>query len=167
MSVSFSPQVQSYLDLVLIPLRFSCTTKSGWPTVLSLWYVRIENSLYCATQASARVVSYIQNNPRCAYEIAADQPPYCGIRGQGMAYLEPARGREILELLIERYLGNRDLPLSKKLLARAEQEVAINIETSSLYQWDFRQRMQSSLTEIEPKPCPSRAQQVGKVDRTQ
>jgi hypothetical protein len=72
-----------------------------------------------------------------------------------MAYLEPSRGVEILSMLIERYLGSLDLPLSKRLLARANQEVAIKIETSSIYQWDFRRRMESSMVDFDPKPCPS------------
>ena len=154
MSVTFSPGVKRYLDQTIIPMRFACNTPTGRPVVLSLWYIRLGNTLYGATQSTARVVSYIEGEPRCAYEIASDLPPYCGIRGQGIAMVEPVRGAEILGLLINRYLVNRDTPLSQQLLGRAEREVAIRIEPTTLYQWDFGDRMKGSFLMTESKVCP-------------
>ena len=61
--------VEEYLKAVLIPLRLSCMTQSGWPMIVSLWFFYQEKKLYCATQLSAKVVGYLKNNPRFIYMV--------------------------------------------------------------------------------------------------
>ncbi|MEJ2412253.1 MAG: hypothetical protein P8Y34_04555 [Anaerolineales bacterium] len=140
-----------------IPLRLACQTQSGWPAVLSLWYTHRNGKLYCATRKSARVVSYLEADPRCAFELAADTPPYCGLRGQARAQIDPDLGAEILEELIERYLGGQDNQLARNLLKFREEEVALVITPQNLFQWDFSSRMQdvseTMLMKIQ-KICP-------------
>lgn len=143
-------QTIHYLQTTIIPLRLSCLTASGWPVVLSLWYVYEEGGLYCATQAQARVVSYLQRDDRCAYEVAADQPPYCGVRGQARADIVPERGGEILERLLMRYLGDIDAPLARRLLAKRASEVAIRITPVNAFTWDYSARMAGTAH----KKCP-------------
>ena len=64
-------QTEKYLREIRIPLRLSCTTKTGWPMIVSLWFLYQDTKLLCATQNSAKVVSYLQNEPRCAFEISS------------------------------------------------------------------------------------------------
>ncbi len=151
----FSAEIRRYLDEVKIPLRLACLTPSGGPLVLSLWYIRLGDELYCATQSTSRVAEYLRQEPRCAYEVAADLPPYCGVRGQGLATIQDERGPEILERLLDRYIGGRDTSLGSDLLSRAESEVAVCIETVSQFQWNYSDRMRDSFSNITPKPCPS------------
>jgi hypothetical protein len=134
--------ITHYLQQSLIPIRLACTTKSGWPMVLSLWYLYEDHSLYCATVETARVVAYLSHEPRCAFEVASDQIPYCGIRGQANAVILPERGNEILKRLLHRYLGGIDNPLSRILLSRDKPEVAIQLRPINLFSWNFRDRMQ-------------------------
>lgn len=89
-------QHQSYLEETFIPLRLACIDGGGWPLVVSLWYLYQDGALYCATQADARVVTYLRQNPRCGYEVAADVPPYCGVRGDSII---PSDGVNKLEWL--------------------------------------------------------------------
>jgi hypothetical protein len=117
--------------------------------VLSLWFLYRQGRLYCATQESARVVAYLQQDPRCAFEIAEDRPPYCGVRGQAKAKIRKDIGTEILEDLLLRYLGTLDHPLATGLLAKAETEVAIELEPLQAFTWDFSQRMEGI---ADPKP---------------
>ena len=140
-------ETEAFLEVIKIPLRLACTTESGWPIVLSLWFVYRNGKLYCATQESARVVEYLKNDPRCGFEIAEDRPPYCGVRGQAKATIHKDIGVEILEKLLDRYLGNLENPLAQKLLSKADAEVAIELEPTQVYKWDFRQRMEG----ISPK----------------
>ena len=135
-------EVSGYLRKAQIPIRLACHTESGWPMVLSLWYLYEDGMLYCATQQSARVVTYLENDERCAFEVASEQPPYCGVRGQGRARFDHERGGEILERLLKRYLGATDGDLARTLLAKRENEVAIVIEPVKVFTWDFSQRMQ-------------------------
>jgi nitroimidazol reductase NimA-like FMN-containing flavoprotein (pyridoxamine 5'-phosphate oxidase superfamily) len=147
-------QVQSFLQEIIIPLRLSCTTPSGWPMVLSLWYLYRDGLIYCATQESARVVEYLRHDPRCAFEVAADQPPYCGVRGQGKARLDDALGTVVLEQLLTRYLGGTSSPLAQRLLTRSKTEVAILVEPVNLFTWNFSERMKESVRIPVQKPCP-------------
>jgi hypothetical protein len=134
-------QMESYLHSVKIPIRLACTTESGWPMALSLWFQYQNGRLFCATQKSARVVSYLLNNPRCAFEIAEDRPPYCGVRGQAIASIDEKIGASILEQLLVRYLGGIDNTLARKLLAKRENEVAIVLKPVNIFTWDFSRRM--------------------------
>ncbi len=135
------PPIAEYLDAQRIPLRLACHTPSGWPVVLSLWFVRLEGSLWCATQENAKVVGYLRSDTRCGFEVAGETPPYRGVRGRGEASLHKDRGEEILRTLLERYQGGAETPLAKRLLANVEQEVAIEIVPRSLHVWDFTKRM--------------------------
>lgn len=146
-----------YLSKTRIPLRLSCRTISGWPFVLSLWYLYQDGLLYCATQADARVVSYLENEPRCGYEIAADLPPYCGIRGQAKARIDQKIGGEILEGLLLRYLGGTESRLARELLKNADNEVALVLDPVNCFSWDFSQRMENvapTMLKLVEKHCP-------------
>lgn len=148
-------EFEEYLDAVRIPVRLACNTTTDWPTVISLWFLHKDGLLYCATQKTAKIVNYLQNDPRCAFEIAEDQPPYCGIRGQARARIDETRGAEILEKLLVRYLGNTESNLASSLLANSDTEIAIMLEPIRIFTWDFTDRM----AEVQPhryseKVCP-------------
>ena len=147
--------VERYLAQTRIPIRLSCINGSGWPVVLSLWYLYEDGNLYCATPEKAKVVGYLRAETRCAFEIASDEPPYCGVRGRALATIEPGRGMEILERLLQRYLCGIDNPLAQGLLSRQEPEVAIRLEPQSRYVWNFADRMVDSLSEVKLKLCPA------------
>ena len=111
--------------------------------------------LYCATQKSAKIVHYLQNDARCAFEIAEDQPPYCGIRGQARARIDESLGAEILEKLLVRYLGDTNIPLAKNLRAKRESEVAIVLDPIRIFTWNFSERMESiRMVYPSEKMCP-------------
>ncbi|KAA3662705.1 MAG: hypothetical protein DWQ04_12715 [Chloroflexi bacterium] len=147
--------LNDYYEKTKIPLRLSCVTKSGWPMVLSLWYLFEDGVLYCATPQNARVVTYLQAEPRCAFEIAADTPPYCGVRGQALAAIDDQRGIEILERLLVRYTGNIDNSLAQNLLTRAVPEVAIQLVPQRIHTWNFTNRMAASSALQNDKICPA------------
>jgi len=153
--VILETSVEKYLHETKIPLRLSTTTASGWPLVLSLWYLFEDGALYCATPKGAKVVDYLKRDPRCGYEVAADKPPYCGVRGRALASIEEDRGLEILERLLIRYIGGVDNQLAQGLLTRPGPEVAIRLEPQSSYSWNFTDRMSDSLSHQSAKICPS------------
>ena len=152
-TVNLAP-IENYLNASRIPVRLACTTEAGWPYILSLWYIYLDGAIYCATQASARIVTFLRNSPACAYEIASDLPPYCGVRGRARAKIEANRGPEILNLLLKRYLQNTASSLAENLLSRSDTEVAIRLEPLSLYAWNFTSRMKDSVPSGTEKPCP-------------
>ena len=124
-----------------IPIRLACIKPNGSPTVISLWYIAVNGKIYCATQQSAKIISYLENNPICGFEIAADKPPYKGTRGEGKAEIIKDRGNEILKLLIDKYLGQKESSLSKFLRKNSISEVAIEITPQKIFNYDYSKRM--------------------------
>jgi nitroimidazol reductase NimA-like FMN-containing flavoprotein (pyridoxamine 5'-phosphate oxidase superfamily) len=133
--------VASYLESAVIPLRLGAVRADGAPIVLSLWFVPIDGELCCATRRAAYIVDLLRADPRCAFEIAADLPPYKGVRGQARATLDDDRGAQVLERLLHRYAVAPSSRLGHTLLARAHDETAIRLVPQSILSWDFTARM--------------------------
>ena len=123
-----------------IPIRLACIKPNGMPSIVSLWYVQIDGKIYCATQKSAKVVSYLKKNPLCGFEIAGDNPPYKGTRGEGTVKILD-KGEEILAILIQKYLGEKNSILSKFLRDNSKTEVAIQISPQKIFHYDYSKRM--------------------------
>lgn len=147
---------EEYLESIQIPVRLGTHTETGWPVVISLWFVYEDGRLLCATRRSARVVSYLEKDARVGFEIAEDRPPYCGVRGQAKVVLDDGRGKEVLERLLVRYLGSTDNRLARSLLARADDETAIILEPLQVFSWNFSNRMDDAVPGLDPgdKCCP-------------
>ncbi|MGI9576915.1 MAG: pyridoxamine 5'-phosphate oxidase family protein, partial [Microthrixaceae bacterium] len=75
------------------------------------------------------------------FEVAADAPPYRGVRGHGVAEFHPDKAQEVLAELIERYLGQDDSSLASWLRSRVDDEVAIAIAEMKVTSWDYSERM--------------------------
>lgn len=134
-------RVSRYLRDATLPVRLACVGSSGTPLVCSLWYLFDGEALWCASQADAVVLRRLRADPRVGFEVAGDEPPYKGVRGQGRAELRPADGVRVLTELLDRYQGGRDTPLARWLLARADREVAVRIDIDWLTAWDYSARM--------------------------
>jgi hypothetical protein len=144
MGVWSENEARRYLEHAVIPIRLAVQNKRG-PLALSLWFIPIEGSLWCATSGSARLIDYLRAEPRCGFEVAADQPPYRGVRGQGVAHLHPQEGGSILLRLLDRYGIAPGSPLARNLLSRSDQEMAIAIEPVTMTSWDFTVRMKGAV----------------------
>ncbi len=124
-----------------IPIRIGFIKPNGSPAVISLWYVCIDDKIYCATQRTAKIVSYLQKNLMCGFEIAADRPPYKGVRGEGIAKILDQKGSDILRILMEKYLGEKESTLSRFLKNNSQSEVAIEITPQKIFNYDYSKRM--------------------------
>jgi hypothetical protein len=133
--------VREYLIDSCIPIRLACINVDGWPITVSLWYVYLEEKIFCATQRNAKIIEYLSGNPKCGFEVAGDLPPYRGVRGWGYAKLDKVRGVEILSMLIKKYLRDEKSSLANFLLRRNENEMAIEITPLSIFSYDYSDRM--------------------------
>lgn len=133
-------------DLVnlVVPLRLACFTPSGWPIIIPLWFTFINNRFYCATQENAKIIRYLKKEPKCAFDISTENPPYKGIRGQGKTIVNKDRRLEILEIVIQKYIQNKYENLRKYLLKNKENEVAIEIIPIKIFYWDYTDRMKNN-----------------------
>ena len=134
-------QMDQTVSDIKIPIRIAFVKPDGTPSIISLWYEQIGDKIYCATKRTAKIVSYIQNNPKCGFEIAADTPPYKGTRGTGHVKIIENKGQEILKMLMKKYLGSKESTLSKYLNKNLESEVAIEITPQSIFNYDYSKRM--------------------------
>lgn len=135
-------ETSAFLERERVPVRIACNGRSGHPVLASLWYVPIGGSLWCATPRSAAIVSLLEDDPRCGFEVSLEQPPYQGVRGSATARCDDARGEEILKKLLDRYLGATNQRLQEELLAKAANETAIELVPDRVSTWDFRGRME-------------------------
>jgi len=124
-----------------IPIRLAFLKHNSIPAVISLWYEITDGKIYCATQRTAKIVSYLQKNPLCGFEIASDKPPYKGVRGQGTVKILEKEGPVILKVLIDKYLGDKESNLSRLLQQNSHSEVAIEITPKKIFHYDYSQRM--------------------------
>ena len=125
-------------------MRLAANTASGFPVILSLWFLPEGDDLLAAVHQDARIVKRLRADPRCAFEIAPNDPPYLGVRGQANAILEQAGGGALLERLLERYLGSTDSDLGRFLLSRADEELVVRLRPSRIASWDYSGRMRNA-----------------------
>lgn len=138
-------QVAAFLRDAVIPVRLGIDLGPGGPLVVSVWFAPEGLELVGATRPTSTLVRCLERRPDCGFEVAADAPPYRGVRGRARVELEPGAGAATLDRLLERYLGGVDSPLGARLRAQAADEVAFRIRPASITSWDYRDRMESSL----------------------
>ncbi len=133
-----------FIDDVHIPIRIACISESGYPMVVSLMYIYMDEKFFCATQATSKLIKSLKINSKCGFEIARDSPPYRGVRGYGKVTIVEILGEKILRILLQRYFeGKESSPLYKFLLSEnhLKTEVAIVIYPTRIFEWDYTNRM--------------------------
>jgi len=126
-------------------MRVAANTDSGFPVVLSLWFLPEGDDLLAAVHRDSRIAHRLAADPKCAFEIAPNEPPYRGVRGQAVASMSPKGAGELLERLLDRYLGSTDSSLGRFLLARVEDELVVRLQPVRISSWDYTERMDDSL----------------------
>ena len=134
-------EIDKFIPDSKIPIRIGFIKGNSTPAVVSLWYVCKNGKIYCATQKTAKIVSYLKKNPVCGFEIASDKPPYKGMRGKGTTRILNETGAYVLDLLMEKYLGEKESTLSKFLRNNSKTEVAIEITLQKIFHYDYSKRM--------------------------
>ena len=95
-------QVAAFLTTAVIPMRLAAVGKDGFPRVVSVWFCYLDGELLCASHSGSPLVSLLRNNPCAGFEIAPNEPPYHGVRGQGRVLMSPDGAGATLEHLIDR-----------------------------------------------------------------
>ncbi|MGI9566605.1 MAG: pyridoxamine 5'-phosphate oxidase family protein [Nitrosopumilus sp.] len=137
-------QINRFIPDVKIPIRLGFIKSNNVPAVISLWYVCNGSKIYCAVQKTAKIVAYLQKSPICGFEIAADKPPYKGMRGEGTVQILNETGAYVLDLLIDKYLGEKESTLSKFLKNNSKTEVALQITPQKIFNYDYSERMKDA-----------------------
>ncbi|WP_169302459.1 pyridoxamine 5'-phosphate oxidase family protein [Halorientalis salina] len=134
-------ELSAFLDDAVVPIRLSCRTPSDGLWMLSLWYRYEDGRFWCATGADADIVRFLREDPRVAFEVSVNEPPYRGVRGQGTVAIDPDPEKTLLRALLDRYLDGTDSQLASRLLDADREEVTIRIDPTKVSTWDYRDRM--------------------------
>ena len=134
-------QIDAFLQDSTFPLRLACVGDDGFPRVVSVWYGYDGKRLRCVSHRSSKLIGLLKGCDRVGFELAPNEPPYYGVRGQGIAQLDTTADGTVLTELMQRYLGRTESKLGNWLLSRADDEVLITIEATRLFSWDYRDRM--------------------------
>jgi nitroimidazol reductase NimA-like FMN-containing flavoprotein (pyridoxamine 5'-phosphate oxidase superfamily) len=134
-------QIRQFLKERVIPLRLACVGGDGYPRVVSVWYLFREGRFFSVSHQGSQLVGLLRADDKVGFEVAPEQPPYCGVRGQGVASLTHEGAGDVLDEVLRRYLGGTDSDLAQWLLSRREEEVLISITPERLFSWDYRERM--------------------------
>ena len=137
-------EAHAFLDASSIPMRLAANTSSGFPVVLSLWFLRDGDDLLAAVHRDSRIARRLEADRRCAFEIASNDPPYRGVRGQANAERLSDGAERLLRTLLTRYLGSTDSKLGAFLLSRANEELVIRLRPRTMSSWDYTDRMRDS-----------------------
>jgi len=137
-------KIDKFIPDSKIPIRIAFMESTNLPAVISLWYFCNNGKIYCAAQKTSKIVSYLKKNPACGFEIAADKPPYKGMRGKGTARILNESGAYVLDLLIDKYLGEKESTLSKFLRNNSKTEMAIEITPQKIFHYDYSKRMKDA-----------------------
>jgi nitroimidazol reductase NimA-like FMN-containing flavoprotein (pyridoxamine 5'-phosphate oxidase superfamily) len=135
-------EIAGFLTATRFPLRLACVGEDGYPRVVSVWFTYVEGKLFCASHGSSQLVALLRGSTQVGFEVAPNDPPYYGVRGQGDAVLTDQGGAQMLEQLLQRYLGGHDSSLATWLLSRSEDEILITVTPRRWFSWDYRQRME-------------------------
>ena len=133
-------EIEHFLQATAIPVRIASNGRE-FPLVQSQWFLYEDGFLWCCAKADSILAKRLARDPRCAFEVSGDVPPYRGVRGTGHATQHAEEAPRILPRLIDRYLGDSPSPLADWLLSRLDVEVAIRISDLSLTSWDYSARM--------------------------
>lgn len=139
-----SQKMLKFIEDVHIPIRLSCISESGYPMIVSLMYIYMNDNFFCATQVTSKLIKSLKINSKCGFEIARDSPPYLGVRGYGEVTIIENLGEKILRMLLQRYFGGKESSqLHKFLLSEnhLKTEVALAIHPIRIFEWDYTNRM--------------------------
>jgi len=134
-------QIERFLHESVIPLRLACVGSDGFPRVVSVWFVFRDGCFLSVSHRGSQLVALLRDDARVGFEVAPEQPPYRGVRGQGAASLGREGAGEVLEQVLSRYLGGMDSRLARWLLSRRDEEVLIRVEPERFFSWDYTERM--------------------------
>ncbi|MFO0695529.1 MAG: pyridoxamine 5'-phosphate oxidase family protein [Polyangiales bacterium] len=137
-------EVARFLMRTKTPMRLAVNTPSGFPAIVSLWFLYEGDALHAAVHESAKLVKRLRDDPRCTLEVAPNEPPYHGVRIRCFAELSRDEGGGLLRRLLVRYLGTADSKLGRWLLSRADGELHITLRPVSVSSWDYRERMKDA-----------------------
>lgn len=135
-------QVQRFLERSTIPIRIA-VADGDYPLICSVWYEYLDGDLCIVSHKGSKLAKLLRQAGRCAFEIAPNEAPYCGVRGKADVTASYDCAESALKRLIQRYLGDSNQGLANWLLGRVDDEIVFTLHPTWATSWDYGGRMEN------------------------
>ena len=136
-------KIEDFLSRTRIPVRIS-VIDGKYPLICSVWFEHEHGKLKIVSHKNSKLAKSLIKEGRCAFEIAANEPPYLGVRGKADVESSKGGAEATLRRLIERYLGGSNQNLADWLLSRVEDEIEFTLHPAWTTSWDYGRRMETT-----------------------
>jgi hypothetical protein len=137
------PEIEQFLIHQNTPMRIAVMDSQGFPMICSVWHQYNDGKIFAVAHKNSKLVKKLRQSPQCAFEIALNQPPYKGVRGQAVATIGEQSAGTQLEALLDRFIGDGYDQLRGFLNKRGEDERLITLTLGKISAWDFSPRMKA------------------------
>ena len=136
-----SNEIERFLVAQKTPMRIAVLDHDDFPMICSVWHHYHEQKIYAVAHKNSKLIKKLTAHEQCAFEIAPNEPPYKGVRGQAIAHISSQHCDEKLNHLLEKFLGSGYQQLKNFLQSRSDDERVIELQIKKVTAWDFSQRM--------------------------
>ena len=89
-----SSEIEQFLVAQKTPMRIAVLDHDDFPMICSVWHQYHEHKIYAVTHKNSKLLKKLTVHEQCAFEIAPNEPPYKGVRGQAIAHISSQQSDE-------------------------------------------------------------------------
>jgi len=134
-------EIRAFLEEQRI-LQVATIGKDGWPHLIAMWYVLINDQVVFWTYAKSQKAVNLRRDPRitCLVESGVRYDELRGVQIKGRAIINDDREtvQRIGEVIFERYTGPLNDNTRQLVSAQAPKRVVVFVEPVEIVSWDHR-----------------------------
>ena len=134
-------EIHAFLEEQRI-LQVATIGKDGWPHLIAMWYVLINDQVVFWTYAKSQKAVNLRRDPRitCLVESGVHYDELRGVQIKGRAIINDDREtvQHIGEVIFERYTGPLNDNTRQLVSAQAPKRVVVFVEPVEIVSWDHR-----------------------------
>ena len=134
-------EIRAFLEEQRI-LQVATIGKDGWPHLIAMWYVLINDQVVFWTYAKSQKAVNLRRDPRitCLVESGVRYDELRGVQIKGRAIINDDREtvQRIGEVIFERYTGPLNDNTHQLVSAQAPKRVVVFVEPVEIVSWDHR-----------------------------
>src|SRR5947209_7705073 len=134
-------EIHAFLEEQRI-LQVATLGKDGWPHLIAMWYVLIDNQVVFWTYAKSQKAVNLRRDDRltCLVETGVSYAELRGVQIKGRAVIKDDREtvQRIGEVIFERYTGPLNDNTRQLVAAQAPKRVLVFVEPVEIVSWDHR-----------------------------
>ncbi len=123
-------------------LQVATIDHDGWPHLIAMWYVLINDQIAFWTYAKSQKVVNLRRDDRltCLVETGERYDELRGVQIKGRAIISDDREtvQQIGEVIVERYYGSLNDTTRRMVKAQAAKRVIVFVKPVEIVSWDHR-----------------------------